>query len=445
MGRLTPLGRFLVLALFLIVMVGVLSATNNLRWPPFGISLLAPPLATPSGAAGAPTAPAAESTGPAASPRATLPAPSNTPPAPGTPAPAQPTAPPAPTRTLVPPSPTPVPPGLAYVGAIDIAGAVAGPAGAQPAVVDPDAHRLYVVSLDAQHHAALSAYDETTLARQGTVALDLGGLVLDTLAPVPVVIAGPTHRLYVVARDGRVVSFDSGTLAPGPIYNFGQPAERAFLSPDSSKLYGLQRDQPGSTGALLRVLDFRAVTSRPLRVPARWTGDSAFTDGNTLYLTGRDGLLPLDMRTDRFGAPLLLGFAPLFPLFDPAGRRLYTWQQPQAVPLTPELVILDANTWQPVTSGTHAGCPCPLAYNAPRGRLYLGVSGAPGRLLTYSPPDKLGAPEELVLNTVPALGIVASPDSNRLYVQSSGPHTILVLQDNGPAPGSGPKTVTIGP
>jgi hypothetical protein len=50
----------------------------------------------------------------------------------------------------------------------------------------------------------------------------------------------------------------------------------------------------------------------------------------------------------------------------------------------------------------------------------------------------------MVLNPSPAQSILVSPGTNRLYIQSTGPHPILVLQDNGPAPaGRGPVTVNV--
>ena len=68
---------------------------------------------------------------------------------------------------------------------------------------------------------------------------------------------------------------------------------------------------------------------------------------------------------------------------------------------------------------------------------------SPGRVLAYSLGDKLATHDDLVLNTVPALNILPSASAPRLYVQSSGPHAILVLQDNGPAPGRQPTVVDV--
>ncbi|HET7078512.1 MAG TPA: hypothetical protein VFM49_13835 [Chloroflexia bacterium] len=438
MGRLTPFGSLVLLILLVAVVGGLLAMTDNLRWPPFGITLAAPTPIVVTATPNPSNPPAATSvalvpTNPPAAPNITA-APTAPPPT----ATSTPTATPTATST-----PTPTPPGLAYVGAIDVPGLDAGPGGPQPAATDPETHRLYVMTTNGAGRGILGVYDETNLQKQKDIPLDLEGMTLNTVAPVPVLVHGPTKRIYVVAPNGRIAVIDSNALAETRSFNLGQPIDHAFLNPDGTKLYGLLSDQPGSGGPLLRMLDLQKVTTKGIKIPSGWAADSAFVDGTTLYLTGREGLLPMDMRYDIFGGPIQLGFEPLFPLFDGSARRLFAWRQPQTVPLVPEMVVLDAGNWQVSAKLTHDGCPCLLAYGGGRQRVYLAVPQSPGRVLAYSLGDKLATHDDLVLNTVPALNILPSASAPRLYVQSSGPHAILVLQDNGPAPGRQPTVVDV--
>jgi hypothetical protein len=444
MGRLTPFGTLLLLAFIVIVGGGFLALTDNLRWPPFGITFqTAPPGVTPGVTPGA----TALSDGGAAAftPIVAQTAPPGEAPPPTESATPPPSPTPSATATSTPtpmPTATATPQGLAYVGAIDMSGPPPGAGGPQPAATDPDTGRLFVASSNGRGVAVLGVYEEATLKQQTTIPLDLPGVELDTLAPVPVIVHTPSHRIYVVARSGRVATVDSTSLAPGPLYNFGMPVERAFISPDGTKLYGLIRDEPGSGGPLLRVIDVKNINSKGIRIPARWTADAAFTDGPTLYVTGRDGLLPIDMRSGSIGAPITLGFQPLFPLFDAANHRLYTWRQPQTVPFTPELLVIDSGPWQVTAKMTRAGCPCPLATSSQRKRLYLADPSTPGHVLAFNPDDKFATHDEVILDSVPAIGALASTGTNRIYVQISGPHAIIALQDNGPAP-AGRNVVTV--
>ncbi len=439
MGRLTPLGTFLVLLFFVVVIGGALALTDNLRWPPFGITLdVAPGSPTPVSAppAGVPTAVAQAPAGPtdaaaAPPPSATLPPPSPT---------STPTSTSTPTPVPPSPTPTPTPLGVVYAGSIDSSGGTH----ALPAAVDPDSHRLYVVSVDDQGNGVLQVYDETSLTKVKEAPLEPTGLSTNPLVPPVVVPRAADHRVYVVGGNGRVVALDSDTLALVRAYNMGIPVERAFLSPDGTRLFGLESDQPGSTGAQMHVLNLKAAISDYINIPARWSADSAFVDGGTLYLTGRDGLLPIDMATLKAGQPIQLGFQPLFPAFDATTHMLYAWRQPQTVPLVPRLVVLDLTTQKAVASMTMNNCPCPLAVNPARRRLYIAMPTAPGHVLAYTTGGQLVNPDEVVLQSVPALNVIVGPSASRLYVPSTGPHAILVLQDNGPAPpGRGPLTIPI--
>jgi len=441
MGRLTPFGTLIVLVLLLAVGGGGLALTGNLRWPPFGLNL-SPAGATPSAAmtstpGGVPNPP------PSAPPSSPLVAgglgtaiPATAAAAPTTSATLpRPTA----TRTATPTvtatatataTATPVPHGLVYAGGLD----VSGPAVAQPALVDPDTRRLLVISAGADGRGLLTAFDGATGQKGGETALNLSGLTLDTGAPVPVLLNSAAQRLYVVARGGRIATLDSASLALGPALSFEAPVERAFLSPDGLRIYGVQRATAGAAPAL-RLLDTRTGAVRNLRVPTGWTADSAFLDGTTLYLTGRDGLLPFEGGNNAFGTPITLGWQPLFPLYDPGTRRLFAWRQPQTVPLQPELVALDLPTRAETGTLTRDGCPCPLAYNPSSGdgRLYLAVPSATGRVAAYGLAASFAIHDEVVLNTAPALGLLADPTTGRLYVQSRGPHSLLALHDYGPA------------
>lgn len=447
MSRLTPLGTAVLLLLIIIVVGGGLALTGNLRWPPFGLQLpasvaLPPPAlpeqgADPNAATGVSAANTPVPAGSAA-PFAATTEPTQIPTATHT-ATSTPTNTAAPSNTpTATPSPTPL--GLVYAGGLDVPGA----AKAQPVAVDPNGHMLYVVSTSAEGRAALTAFDEGTLAPTAQVELNLPGVSTDPLAPLPVLLSLPTHRIYVVGSTGQILALDSGSLATVRTYTAGQTVAQAFLNPPGTKLFVVQRDLPGSKGAALRVVDLRDGISSAILIPARWAADSAFADGNTLYLTGRDGLLPLDMVTITFGDPILLGFQPLFPVFDATDRRLFSWLQPQSVPLEPQLSILNANGWQSIARLTHDRCPCPLAVSAERQRLYLAVATSPGRVLAYPLQGSLDAPDEMILNAVPAESVLPSPGSSRLYVQSTGPHPILIMQDNGPAPpGQGPVTINV--
>ncbi|MDQ2807864.1 MAG: PQQ-like beta-propeller repeat protein, partial [Chloroflexota bacterium] len=325
---------------------------------------------------------------------------------------------------------TPVPHGLVYTGGLD----VSGPALAQPALVDPATQRLLVISAGADGRGLLTAFDAASGQKGSETALNLSGLTLDTLAPVPVLLNSAAQRLYVVARGGRIATLDSSSLTLGPALSFEAPVERAFLSPDGLRIYGVQRAGTGGAPAL-RLLDTRTGAVRNLRVPTGWSADSAFLDGNTLYLTGRDGLLPFEAGNNAFGTPITLGWQPLFPLYDAGTRRLFAWRQPQSVPLQPELVALDLPTRAETGTLTRDGCPCPLAYNPALGdgRLYLAVPSAAGRVAAYGLAASFAIHDEVVLNTAPALGLLADPTTGRLYVQSRGPHALLVLHDYGPA------------
>ena len=123
-----------------------------------------------------------------------------------------------------------------------------GAGGPGPAATDPDTGRLFVASSNGRGVAVLGVYEEATLKQQTTIPAGPHRRG----AGHPRACAG--HRayaepsIYVVARSGRVATVDSTSLAPGPLYNFGMPVERAFISPDGTKLYGLIRDEPGSGG-----------------------------------------------------------------------------------------------------------------------------------------------------------------------------------------------------
>ncbi len=440
MGRLTPFGTLVVLVLLLALVGGGLALTGNLRWPPFGLgttvatvtplasvtgvphtaSATLPPAqmgSTPGLTGGVATPlPTTRAGGPTAS--ATVPHPTVTP-----------TATITPTATAT-ATATPVPHGLVYAGGLD----VTGPPLAQPALVDPDTHRLLVISAGSDGRGLLTAFDAASGQKGSETALNLSGLTLDTAAPVPVLLNSGAHRLYVVARGGRIATLDSTSLALGPAFSFEAPVERAFISPDGLRIYGVQRATSGAAPAL-RLLDTRSGAVRNLRPPTGWTADSAFLDGTTLYLTGRDGVLPFDGGSSTFGTPIILGYQPLFPLYDSGTRRLFAWRQPQTVPLQPELVALDLPTRAETAVLTRDGCPCPLAFNAGSGggRLYLAVPSAAGRVAAYSVGDGFATHDEVVLNTAPALGLLTDPMTGRLYVQSRGVHALLALHDYGPA------------
>ncbi|MGI8587794.1 MAG: hypothetical protein ACR2M0_08930 [Chloroflexia bacterium] len=439
MSRLTPFGTLLLLIFFLVVIGGALSATDNLHWPPRGFPTSVPAVTpSPTSQPVAQAPPTATTVQVAARQTVSAPAPAATRSAPPTPTlTATPTAVPANTPTATPQ------PGLAYVGPIDIDGAISGNGGPQPGATDPDSGRLYVAEADAAGRGVLGVYDGATGQKKQDVPLDLADMAMGSLAPVPVLVYTPTKRIYIVGRRGRIATVDTETLQPGPSYDIAQPIERAFLSPDGTKIYGLQGDSPGGSGALLRSLDVRTYAIRVLHVPTRWAADGAFADGSTLYLTGRDGLLPFDMVSGNFGAPISLGFEPLFPVFDPVGRRLYAWRQPLTLPLTPQLVVYNAADWTEQLEATLPGCPCPLAAGAAGKRLYLAMPTSPGHVLAYSQPGPLSTYDEIVLRPAPALRLLTSATNNRLYVQTNGPHALLVLADNGPAPGRPPVTVDV--